>query len=169
MVCGCSPRMNFDSCCGLAFSSDAKPAVDAERLDDPVDDPAGHVGPERLRSAAAAHVRRRRRASSCAAEASCWNSSSTCSPVSAGTVPSTATSRAMRSISSSCRNLKTLPERSSPSAIMMMAALRRQDQRCVRRGRSGSSSFGDPGAASAGDVSRAPSSAQLRRRCGSAR
>jgi hypothetical protein len=28
IVCGCSPRMNFDSCCGSAFSSDVKPAVD---------------------------------------------------------------------------------------------------------------------------------------------
>src|SRR2546425_996283 len=28
IVCGCSPRMNFESCCGSAFSSDVKPAVD---------------------------------------------------------------------------------------------------------------------------------------------
>ena len=28
IVCGCSPRMNFESCSGSAFSSEVKPAVD---------------------------------------------------------------------------------------------------------------------------------------------
>ena len=43
IVCGCSPRMNFESCCGSARSSAGEAGRRLERLDDAVEDAARHV------------------------------------------------------------------------------------------------------------------------------
>ena len=40
--------MNFESCCGSAFSSAVKPAVDSNDLHDAIEHALGHLGAERL-------------------------------------------------------------------------------------------------------------------------
>ena len=81
-------------------------------------------GPERLASAAGARSRRRRWRCSRAAVPSGGTRRAPSRRPPAARCPSAATSRAMRSISSSCRCLNTLAECSSPSVMQTMAALR---------------------------------------------
>ena len=44
IVCGCSARMNFDSCCGSARSSEVKPAVDRNLVVDAIENAPRRIG-----------------------------------------------------------------------------------------------------------------------------
>ena len=73
IVCGCSPRMNFESCCGLVFSMVAKPSF---RWNDRIT----RSNTRRAMSGPSDLVSRRLACSTpptcsnCAAESRCWNS-----------------------------------------------------------------------------------------------
>ena len=87
IVCGCSPRMNFESCSGSAFSSDAKPAV--EFIDRRMRSMTrcADCSPS-VRTSSRRALLRSPLVTNSAATSVWWNSSSTFSLVSCGTEPS---------------------------------------------------------------------------------
>ena len=106
IVCGCSPRMNFESCSGLARSSDANPAVDVQRRDDR-DRECGASDRGRASSAAAAAPDRRRRSRTATPLADCVElGQDLLAELRRRPRRSSAISRATRSISSSLQVLE---------------------------------------------------------------
>ncbi len=123
MVCGCSLRMNFDSCCGSARSNPVNAIVDSNDLITRSSTRRAMSGPSVFTSSFCAYSTPPAERYS-AAFHMWWNSSRTTEPMSGLTAPIVATSRAISSISSSFRNLNSWLAASSPRTSVRIAALR---------------------------------------------